>query len=1008
MAEDRSGTPHRPRLSAAAWAAGSAALAILLLGSWQFARTAEIERAVVDVAGFDFALAGGFVPSLIVGLSVAALLGLAIAAERRTRRLKAEADAAEARFLDAFEAAPDLQLLVSVAADGGSTLIRANAAARRRLAQPGDQASPASLASPESLACPENLPFTDVFSRDDAEAMRPHLERAVATGLPVRREGGSLRLGGLDSTDALYVPLRGAKGAALVCITLRDTTRLKAAEAEAHAATHLLGMAEEVAHVGHWLIGLPGFALTWSEEVFRIHGVDPATFVPTLAAAIQAYHPDDRARVEACIAAAIRDRAGFEIRLRIVRPDGDVREVFARGVYQVTDAGGAEATHALFGVFADLTDRKQVERALADKSELLEATLEGIDQGLMVIAADGTVPMANHRALEILRLPPEMIARRPDYRAVRRHCRATGAWGVLIQDPAHWHLDGERRTTDLRSERRRVDGSVIEIRSLPILGGKGYVQTLTDVTERRLAEDRLRDSEARYRLLADHASDLILLEDPSGRHLYISPAVTPMLGYTVDEANEAGLRTLVHPEDIANLSATLHALSSARPTGSAVYRLRHKDGSDIWVEAAFRRIEEHGVQIIHAIRDVTERQRQEADLERAKVAAEAGARVKAEFLANMSHELRTPLTGMLGVHDLLMGEATLSVSQTRLLGLAQESGRSLLTIVNDILDFSKIEAGQLTVESLPFGLRALLEACRELSVEAVRGRSVAISVEVPPGMPDWFIGDPTRLRQVVLNLATNAIKFTPDGSVTLRARHSGTGAVPLVTIEVVDTGIGIAADALPHLFERFSQADGSISRQYGGTGLGLAISRRLVRLMRGEIGATSRVGEGSTFWFTVPLPLAQAADAGTGRTALTAPAPLARRLLLAEDNPINQEIIGTVLRQKGHAVTVVGDGERAVSAVATEPPFDLVLMDVQMPGQDGLAATRAIRRAEADEGRARLPIVALTANAMAEEIARCRAAGMDAHVAKPVDWALLFSAIDGLLSQRASGPDARP
>ena len=973
-------------------AVGEAGLvAGLLLGGWQIGRRHAIAQAGLAPAWMDPGTVEVAIEALVVGLSICMVAGLAITRHWRERRLAAEADGARRLFVDLFEAASDPQILFGIAADGEIRAERANAAARSALSLPEDA---------------DERPFADRLPPEAAEAMRPHLARAIATGEPLRVADDEVRLGALRWVDSTYLPLRETASGSVtrVCVSLRDRSHVEVAEAEARDATRLLGMAEEIAHVGHWHIDLATSRLTWSDAVYRIHGLDPAVFTPTVEAGSQACHPDDRARMDACIAGAIRDRTGFEVRLRIVRPDGDVRDVFARGIYRSADRSGHAA---LFGVFADVTDRKQAERALAEKSALLEATLESIDQGLMVIAADGTVPVANHRAMEILRLPTGMIAERPNYREVRRHCRATGAWGVLIQDPAHWHLDGERRTTDLRSERRRADGSVIEIRSLPILDGKGHVQTLTDITDRRVAETRLRDSEARYRLLADHTSDLILLDDPSGRHLYISPAVGPMLGYTLDEANAAGLRTLVHPEDIANLSATLHGLSAARPTGSAVYRLRHKDGRDIWVEAAFRRIEEHGdVQIIHAIRDVTERHRQEADLERAKVAAEAGARVKAEFLANMSHELRTPLTGMLGVHDLLINDATLSVSQARLLGLAQESGRSLLTIVNDILDFSKIEAGQLAIESVPFGLRALLEACRQLSVEAARGRPVAIIVEVAPGMPDWFIGDPTRLRQVLLNLATNAIKFTAQGSVILRARWSDQGAVPLVTIEVVDTGIGIAPSAMANLFERFAQADGSISRQYGGTGLGLAISRRLVRLMRGEIGATSRLGVGSTFWFALPLPLAQATDGGPGRTALTAPAPLARRLLLAEDNPINQEIIATVLRQKGHTVTVVGDGEGAVSAVATEPVFDLVLMDVQMPGQDGLAATRAIRQAEIDAGRARLPIVALTANAMAEEIARCRAAGMDAHVAKPVDWTLLFSTIDSLLSQGAPGTDA--
>ncbi len=969
----------------------SLAAGALLLGGWQIARLPETLPADIATEWRDFATTERAIPALIVVLCACVLAGLALARHRRSRS-RAEAEGRERHlFGDLFETEPDPQILFAVAPGGAIRMVRANAAARRALGS--REGAPQGAGS-------------DIGRSEIPAAMRPHLARVVATGEPFQVADGGVRLGDLPRLDARYLPLREIPSGPVtrICVRLSDRSRLDAAEAEARDAMRLLRIAETIAHVGHWHIDLATARVTWSDAVYRIHGLDPATFTPTMEAGKQACHPDDRARVEAAMARAIQQKTGFEFRLRIVRPDGEIRDVFARGIHRMADeTGGA----ALSGVFADITDRRQAERALADKSALLEATLESIDQGLMVIAADGTVPVANHRAVEILRLPAGMVAQRPEYRDVRRHCRATGAWGVLIQDPAHWHLDGERRTTDLRSERRREDGSVIEIRSLPMPDGKGHVQTLTDITDRRVAETRLRDSEARYRLLADHTSDLILLDDSSGRHIYISPAVVPMLGYTIDEANAAGLRTLVHPEDIANLSATLHALSAKRPTGSAVYRLRHRNGHDIWVEAAFRRIEDQGdVQIIHAIRDVTERHRQEIDLERAKLAAEAGARAKAEFLANMSHELRTPLTGMLGVHDLLMGDATLSVSQARLLGLAQEAGRSLLTIVNDILDFSKIEAGQLAIEAVPFGLRALLEACRELSVEAARGRPVAIGVEVAPGMPDWFIGDPTRLRQVLLNLATNAIKFTAQGSVTLRARWSDRDAVPLVTIEVIDTGIGIAPSAMAHLFERFAQADGSISRQYGGTGLGLAISKRLVRLMRGEIGATSRLGVGSTFWFTLPLPLAQTTDARPGRTALTAPAPRARRLLLAEDNPINQEIIATVLRQKGHTVTVVDDGEGAVNAVAAQAsldqaPFDLVLMDVQMPGLDGLAATRAIREAETETGRARLPIVALTANALVEEIDRCRAAGMDAHVAKPVDWTTLFSTIDGLLSRDA-------
>ncbi|NEU10940.1 PAS domain S-box protein [Methylobacterium sp. BTF04] len=948
------------------------------------------------------------IQSLLMGLSVCALIGLGITLERRQRRIAVSERAsreAQLLFRGLFENATDLQFV-----------FRVDRPAAFRLETWNPSAAAAMQLSPESPAglSLEELRESGQLSDAQVDRVRADMERAVATGEPVRTEDRTPLAAGIRHWEAIYVPLRdsGSDAVTRVFLGVRDITHLKTAEAEAREANRFLIMAEQVAHIGHWHVDLPSRRLTWSDEVYRIHGLDPETFTPTVESGVAAYHPDDRARVATCVARAIERQEGFDFALRLVRPSGEIRDVLVRGICQFNrDAQGhTEDVRSIFGVFADVTDLKQAERALAENSALLKATLDSMDQGLLLIDGNGKVPIANQRAMEILSLSPEFMANTPDYRSVRRYLRETGAWGLSIQNPEHWHLDKERRTTDVRSERRRADGSVIEFRSLPMHRHDGYIQTLTDITERRRAEERLRDSEARYRLLADYTSDLIVLDDANGRHLYISPAVTSMLGYTLAEANAVGLRTLVHAEDIANLSAILHALEPDRPTGSVIYRLRHRAGHDIWVEAAFRRIEEQGgVQIIQAIRDVTERQSQEADLQRARGAAEAGAQVKAEFLANMSHELRTPLAGILGVHDLLRSDPTLSVSQDHLVALAQESGRSLLTIVNDILDFSKIEAGQLVIEAMPFGLRALMEGCRVLSAETIGAGGVALSVAVEPDVPDWLIGDPTRLRQVILNLATNAIKFTPEGSVMLRALwHAEAGRCGSLRIEVVDTGIGIAAETLPHLFERFAQADGSTSRKYGGTGLGLTICKRLVRLMGGEIGVESRLREGSTFWFTLSLPLArpQSVDGARMRGLLAAPAGRKQRLLLAEDNPINQEIIGTVLRQKGHSVIVVGDGERAVAAVTTEAAFDLVLMDVQMPGQDGLEATRAIREWERAEGRPRVPIVALTANAMTEEVERCRAAGMDAHVAKPVDWSVLFATMERLVNANASDDDA--
>ncbi len=943
----------------------------------------------------------------VMGLSVFALIILGIRLERRQRRVAAsERTSREAQMLfrGLFENATDLQFVFHIEPDGGFRLEAWNPAAAAAMGPASDLAAGRRL---EDLFEPGRLAGVPV------ERVRADMEQAVASGQPVRTEDRAPLASGTRHWETVYVPLVDPTPHAVtrVFVGVRDITHLKVAESEAREANRLLVMAEQVAHVGHWHMDLASRRMTWSDEVYRIHGVDPGSFTPSVEAGIAAYHPEDRPRVATSVARAIEREEGFDFALRLVRPGGEVRDVLVRGICQFhrDPEGRRERVRSIFGVFADVTDLKQAERALAEQSALLKATLDSMDQGLLLIDGDGRVPIANKRALEILSLSPEMMAQAPDYRAVRKHLRETGAWGSLIQNPKHWHLDEERRTTDLRSERLRDDGSVIEFRSLPLHQHEGYIQTLTDITERRHAEERLRDSEARYRLLADYTSDLIVLDDPNGRHIYISPAVTSMLGYTLAEAMASGLRTLVHPEDIANLSATLHALGPDAPTGSVIYRLRHHDGHDIWVEAAFRRVEGHeGVQIIQAIRDVTQRQNQEADLQRARVAAESGARAKTEFLANMSHELRTPLAGILGVHDLLRSDPTLSASQDHLVGLAQESGRSLLTIVNDVLDFSKIEAGQLVIEAMPFGLRTLVKGCRELAAEGLKGRDLALKVDIPNEVPDWLIGDPTRLRQVILNLTTNAIKFTPTGSVTLQARwRQEADRRGWLRIDIVDTGIGIAAEALPHLFERFAQADGSTSRKYGGTGLGLTICKRLIRLMGGEIGVESRQNRGSTFWFELPLTLALAQSAASSRprTLLPVQAGRERRLLLAEDNPINQEIIGTVLRQKGHQVTIVGDGEGAVSAVTGQNGFDLVLMDVQMPGQDGLAATAAIRDWERAQGRARLPILALTANAMTEEIERCHAAGMDGHVAKPVDWSVLFATMEQLIGEAPMAAD---
>ena len=522
----------------------------------------------------------------------------------------------------------------------------------------------------------------------------------------------------------------------------------------------------------------------------------------------------------------------------------------------------------------------------------------------------------------------------------------------------------------------------------------------------------LRRSEIRYRRLFEAARDgILLLNADTGQIEDVNPFLVEMLGYT--HAEFLG-KKLWEVGPFADMAQSKDMFEQLKATGYVRYEdlpLRTKAGAEREVEFVSNSYDCDGIQVIQCnVRDITERARDRRELEQhrhhlkelvevrtrelavATEAAEAANIAKSTFLANMSHEIRTPLSAITGLTYLLK-RSEVTAKQAGWLTKIEAAGLHLIEVINAVLDLSKIEAGKVVLEEAPLSAEAIVADVASLLLERAKARNIRLVVETLT-LPHPVLGDATRVQQALLNLAGNAVKFTDGGVVTLRAIGvEDAKESALVRFEVQDTGIGVVPEALAKMFQAFEQADSSTTRRYGGSGLGLAITRHLARLMGGDAGASSEQGVGSTFWFTVRLRKGKRDAAESAAVAgASAEATLARehrdsRILLVDDEPISCDVTRELLMTIMPAIDVAESGREAIERVGTRA-YDLILMDTQMPGMDGLETTRRIRSMP---GGGRIPIIALTANAFADDKARCMAAGMSDFVAKPVNPEVLYS-----------------
>ncbi len=778
-------------------------------------------------------------------------------------------------------------------------------------------------------------------------------------------------------------------------------------ETDSEAIRHRLETAESIAKVGHWAFHLRSEESVWSDEVFRIMGLSPGDGVPAFDAQLALYHPRDQSRIQAALLEVSESGGEFDLTASVICPDGVERRVVITA-RSVPDRNGEVSE--VIGTVQDITEREEADRELEVIHSQLKLATESAGVGIFEYDLESRRIVGDEHFAALYGLE--------------------GGGGELSRDLCDDCVIPEDRLTkatqlaELRERGQRLDLSyriLHPVRGIRYLQSRAVVQegrdgrlklvgALWDSTEQLRYQRNLELLTERFRLASETSGIGIWEWEPGSSSVTWDENSFRICGLLRSDqpiAKETWMG-LVVAEHRGLLEAFLEQVVETQGTHELEYRICRADGKERFMRTRARLIT-HGQEpsrVLGTDWDVTAERETAATMEAALARAEEGARAKSTFLAAMSHEIRTPMNGVIGMAHIL-SETTLDDEQREFLQIIISSGETLLALINDILDFSKVDAGKMRLDCEPFDLPCTVLTTYELLQPQARAKRLEMSVHVDERIPAVVQGDEHRVRQILLNLLGNGIKFTREGEVKLQMMLGSENEESLmVRFSVQDTGIGIPEDKHHLLFQHFSQIDNANTREFGGTGLGLAICKRIVDQMGGVIGCESALGVGSTFWFEIPFrkgspeaspdPFLET-DSGSPFPVLPAPLPLETRkglwgrVLIAEDSLVNQKVSGLMMERLGYEVTFAAHGQEVLALLAKEP-FRIILMDLQMPELDGLEATRRIRAGEAPGVRPY--IIALTAGVLDLDQQRARDAGMDDFLSKPVSMEALAQAIE--------------